>query len=124
MIDKILKSVKVVKQVKDARKVFTTAKANGEVSIVKELTLGNVAPGAAWLMFRGATTGVVSAVIGGVIGVADPFVAADLSSAFTPGVIEHASQVVVGAGFLWCVLDIMRSFARGGLFPGTQSDSQ
>jgi hypothetical protein len=112
------KGAKVVGKVQEAHKEFKEAKAHGEVSMVKELGVGVVAPGAAWLMFRGTLTGVVAAVLAGLVQVADPFLASDLSAIFTPEVIDGASVALVGLGFLWTVLDLVRSFARTGLFPG------
>ena len=100
-----------------ARSEYRKAKENGQVSMARELRQGVVAPGATWLVVRGAMVPVVSAVLAGVVQVADGFVAADLAAIFTPEVIDGASVVLVGAGLLWGVADWVRSSFRAGLFP-------
>lgn len=116
------KAAKVVNRVKAARSTYKNAKAKGEVSITKELAVGVVAPGAAWLTFRGVLTQAVAAILAGTVQVVDPFVASDLSVVITEEMIDGLSLAIVGIGFVWSVFDIVRSFARTGLFPGHNSN--
>ena len=118
------KAVGVVRKVRVARQEFADAKARGQVSVTRELAVGAVVPGAAWLTFRGVLVQVVAAILAGVVQVADAFVSADLAAIFTEGVIDGASAAIVGAGFIWCVFDLLRSHLRAGLFPKPGPDDQ
>jgi len=120
---KIWDSIKTGKKVLDARKDYKEAKARGETSISKELAVGVVAPGATWLMVRGTMVPVVSSVLSGIVVTADGFLTnIDLQQKITERMVDGAALAIVGVGFIFGVIDLVRSSARAGLWSSSKTD--
>lgn len=105
MIRKIARLFGAGKAAVKARKDFKQAKAEGKVSIKKELATPAQPPGAAWLRFRAVLTGAVTVLVTAVINLTG--LSVDDST------VSSLVDIAVVAGFVWASADGLRSSAFG-----------